>query len=383
MPSQGVVAVGQSGGPTAVINASLAGVVAAARRHGASVLGLRYGIQGALQDDVINLDHVDTDALRHTVSAALGSVRYKLKAEDYAAVVQAFKRHGVTTFAYIGGNDSMDTADQLARHARDSGLDLRVMGVPKTIDNDLPFTDHCPGYPSAARYIAALVRDVGLDCRAMRRIYLLEIMGRHAGWLAAASLAARDRPIAPPHLILLPEHTWSESRFLSAVDSTYRERGYCVIAVAEGFELPEGAANLGFVDAFGHPKLGGIGRQLADIIKARLHPPVEPVSEVLGYIQRASSLGRSQTDLDEAFAVGQRAIDAAMAGDTGKMVTIERQSTDPYRVSYGLVPLTDAANQTRPLDPAYLLPDRYDVPESFQEYIQPLIGPLPAPYRLY
>ncbi|HEV7213975.1 MAG TPA: diphosphate--fructose-6-phosphate 1-phosphotransferase [Chloroflexota bacterium] len=383
MAELGTVAVGQSGGPTAVINASLAGVVEAASEAGSAVLGLRYGIQGALHDDAIDLTNVDTAALAQTVSAGLGSVRYKLKPDDYDSIITAFERHKVRTFVYIGGNDSMDTANQLAMVAQQRGLPLQVMGVPKTIDNDLPFTDHCPGYPSAARYVAALVRDVGLDCRAMRRIYFLEIMGRHAGWLAAASRLARDRADAAPHLILLPEHTWDEQRFLSAVERAYRDYGHCVVAVAEGFQLPEGGANLGIVDAFGHIRLGGVGKQLAALTKERLKLPPEPITDILGYIQRASSLGRSDVDAAEARMVGRQAIDAAVNGESGKMVTIQRRSAMPYRAGYGLVPLIDAANQTRTLDAAYLLTDQYDVPDSFLSYLEPLAGPLAAPYRLY
>jgi len=317
------------------------------------------------------------------VSAGLGSVRYKLQPDDYDSIITAFDRHQVRTFVYIGGNDSMDTANQLATLARQRGLPLQVMGVPKTIDNDLPFTDHCPGYPSAARYVAALVRDVGLDCRAMRRIYVLEIMGRHAGWLAAASCLARDRADAAPHLILLPEHTWDEARFLAAVEHAYRSYGHCVVAVAEGFQLPEGGANLGIIDAFGHVRLGGIGKQLAELTKQRLELPPEPITDILGYIQRASSLGRSTVDAEEARMVGRHAIQAVLRGESGQMVTIQRTADAPYAARYGLVPLTDAANQTRTLDAQYLLPDQYDVPDNFLTYLEPLVGPLPAPYRLY
>jgi 6-phosphofructokinase len=383
MAGLGTVAVGQSGGPTAVINASLAGVIEAARIAGSTVLGLRYGIQGALHDDVLDLTNVDTAALSATVSAGLGSVRYKLQPEDYDRVITEFDRHDIRTFIYIGGNDSMDTANQLATVAQQRGLPLQVMGVPKTIDNDLPFTDHCPGYPSAARYVAALVRDVGLDCRAMRRIYFLEIMGRHAGWLAAASRLARDREDAAPHVILLPEHTWDEQRFVGAVEHAYTTYGHCVIAVAEGFQLPAGDANLGIVDAFGHVRLGGIGKQLAALTKDRLQLATEPITDILGYIQRASSLGRSEVDATEAQAVGRQAIQAVLAGESGKMVTIQRESERPYRAGYGLVPLTRAANETRTLDGRFLLADRYDVAESFLSYIQPLVGALPIPYRLY
>lgn len=383
MADLGTVAVGQSGGPTAVINASLAGVIEAARSAGAPVLGLRYGIQGALHDDTLDLSNADTAALAQTVSAGLGSVRYKLQPDDYDRIITAFDHHNVRAFVYIGGNDSMDTANQLATVAQQRGLPLQVMGAPKTIDNDLPFTDHCPGYPSAARYVAALVRDVGLDCRAMRRIYFLEIMGRHAGWLAAASRLARDRADAAPHVILLPEHTWDEDRFFSAVEHAYAGYGYCVVAVAEGFALPEGGADLGIVDAFGHVRLGGIGRRLAAMTQQRLNLATEPITDILGYIQRASSLGRSETDTTEAREVGRRAVQAMLAGESGKMVTIMRESDMPYRAGYGAVPLPDAANQTRALDARYIVPDRYDIAEEFLSYIQPLVGPLPTPYRLY
>jgi len=383
MVSLGTVAVGQSGGPTAVINASLAGVIDAARQTGSPVLGLRYGIQGALHHDIIDLSGADVSALRDTVSAALGSVRYKLKPEDYDGVLDAFRRHDVHSFIYIGGNDSMDTADQLAKLAEQRGLDLRVIGVPKTIDNDLPFTDHCPGFPSAARYVAALVRDVGLDARAMRRTYFLEIMGRHAGWLTAASRLARDRDDAAPHVILLPEHEWDGVRFMSAVEHAQRQYGHCVVAVAEGFELGGEAANLGTVDSFGHFKLGGVGHQLAGLTRQLLGLPAEPPCDVLGYAQRASSLGRSVTDVKEAFEVGRRAVEAAATGETGKMVTIVREGEQPYHAGYGFVPLTEAANRTRTLDERYFSPDHYDVEEGFLSYLQPLVGPLATPYRLY
>lgn len=383
MAGLGTVAVGQSGGPTAVINASLAGVIDAARQAGSSVVGLRYGIQGALSDDVLDLNTVDTTGLRDTVAAGLGSVRYKLKPEDYDRIITEFDAHEIRTFVYIGGNDSMDTADQLARVAEQRGLPLRVIGVPKTIDNDLPFTDHCPGYPSAARYVAALVRDVGLDCRAMRRIYILEIMGRHAGWLTAAGRLARDKSGAAPHLILLPEHRWDEDRFLAGVDNAYHAHGHCVVAVAEGFELPQGAVGTGMVDAFGHLKLGGVGKQLAGLTRERLKLSTEPPCDILGYVQRASSLARSAVDATEAYAVGQRAIQAAQDGDSGKMVIIQRQSDEPYRVDYGVVSLTEAANRTRTLDERFLVPGEYDVADAFLPYIVPLVGPLQAPYRLY
>ncbi len=383
MSDLGTIAVGQSGGPTAVINASLAGVIEGARAAGSKVLGLRYGIQGALANDVVDLSAVDTEALAHTVSAGLGSVRYKLNAEDYDQILAAFDAWRVQTFIYIGGNDSMDTADQLERVARQKNLPLRVMGVPKTIDNDLPFTDHCPGYPSAARYVAAVVRDVGLDARAMRRIYFLEIMGRHAGWLAAASRLARDIEGAAPHLIMLPEHSWDEYLFVSSIDEALSRYHHCIVAVAEGFELPEGGAHLGIVDPFGHVRLGGIARQLAELVKDRLDLPNVPNSDILGYIQRASSLSRSEVDLREAREVGRRAIEVAAEGQSGFMVTIDRISSYPYRVSYGLQSLNMIANETRKLDSTFLVPGRYDVADAFIDYAAPLVGELPKPYRLY
>ncbi|MCL4541542.1 MAG: diphosphate--fructose-6-phosphate 1-phosphotransferase [Chloroflexi bacterium] len=383
MSDLGTVAVGQSGGPTAVINASLAGVIEGARAAGSKVLGLRYGIQGALTSDIIDLSAVDTEALAHTVSAGLGSVRYKLKAEDYDQILKAFDAWNVRTFIYIGGNDSMDTADQLAQVACQRNLPLHVVGVPKTIDNDLPFTDHCPGYPSAARYVAAVVRDVGLDARAMRRIYFLEIMGRHAGWLAAASCLARDVEGAAPHLIMLPEHSWDEHLFVSSIDEALSRYHHCIVAVAEGFKLPEGDVHLGIIDPFGHVRLGGIARQLAELTKERLNLPNVPNSDILGYIQRASSLSRSEVDLQEAREVGRRAVEVAADGQSGFMVTIERLSSRPYRASYGLQRLDTIANETRKLDGAFLVSGRYDVAGEFIDYAAPLVGELPKSYRLY
>ncbi|MCL4545195.1 MAG: diphosphate--fructose-6-phosphate 1-phosphotransferase [Chloroflexi bacterium] len=383
MSDLGTVAVGQSGGPTAVINASLAGVIETARVAGSQVLGLRYGIQGALNDDVVDLTSVDTDALADTASAALGSIRYKVQPAEYDRIVCAFQERGIKTFIYIGGNDSMDTADQLARVAVQRGLPLHVLGVPKTIDNDLPFTDHCPGYPSAARYVAMVVRDVGLDARAMRRVYFLEIMGRHAGWLAAASRLARDEDGAAPHLIMLPEHDWDEDRFVSGVDHALKSFGHCIVAVAEGFELPEGSANLGIVDAFGHVRLGGIGRHLAEFIQQRLGLSSTPNSDILGYIQRAASFARSPIDVAEARQAGRDAVTAAQAGKSGYMVALQRRSSTPYSIDYGLQPLDTIANVTRTLDDHFIVRDRYDVADSFMDYIAPIAGPLVKPYRLY
>ncbi|MCL4507990.1 MAG: diphosphate--fructose-6-phosphate 1-phosphotransferase [Chloroflexi bacterium] len=383
MSDLGTVAVGQSGGPTAVINASLAGVIETARAAGSQVLGLRYGIQGALNDDVIDLTNVDTDALADTASAALGSIRYKVQPAEYDRIVYAFQERGIKTFIYIGGNDSMDTADQLARVAVQRGLPLQVLGVPKTIDNDLPFTDHCPGYPSAARYVAMVVRDVGLDARAMRRVYFLEIMGRHAGWLAAASRLARDEDGAAPHLIMLPEHDWDEDRFISGVDHALKLFGHCIVAVAEGFELPEGSANLGIVDAFGHVRLGGIGRHLAEFTQQRLGLSSTPNSDILGYIQRAASFARSSIDVAEARQAGREAVTAAQAGKSGYMVTLQRRSSAPYSINYGLQPLDTIANVTRALDDHFIVRDRYDVADAFMGYIAPIAGPLVKPYRLY
>jgi 6-phosphofructokinase 1 len=378
----GTVVVGQSGGPTAVINASLAGVIDASRLSGSHVIGLRNGIDGALRNQVIDLDEVDTKALARTSSAALGSVRYKVKPQDYDAILRMFQAHDVGLFCYIGGNDSMDTAARLAELAQERGLALKVMGVPKTIDNDLPHTDHCPGYPSAARYVVSAVRDIGLDCRAMRRVYVIEIMGREAGWLPAASIMARDATGAAPHIVLLREHVWDQAKLLAAVDEAYGKYGHCVIAAAEGFDIPQVATNSGVHDAFGHVRLSGVAAHLAAIIKAE-RPALDPVANVLGYMQRSSTLGRSDVDAEEAYQVGCKAVELASRGATSQMVTIERAVTSPYYATLGSVPLARVANMTRKLDPKYVLNDRYDIPESFLDYVAPLVGELPVPVRLY
>jgi len=391
---RGNLVVGQSGGPTAVINASLAGVVREALRHEAiaGILGMRHGIEGLLREDLVDLEQESAETierLRTTPSAALGSCRHKLSEADYERALQVLRAHGIRYFIYIGGNDSADTSHRLAHLAAQEGYDLRVMGVPKTVDNDLVETDHCPGHPSVARWLAVSVRDAGLDTAAIGvvdTVKVIETMGRDTGWITAATALARERPGDPPHLIYLPERPFVRETFLADVERVYKEHGHVVVTVAEGLRDERGeylsASRRDVdIDRFGHAQLGGVGAVLCDLIatelglKARVDKP--------GTIQRVSSLLASPVDVDEADRVGQEAVRQAVAGQSGFMVSIVRESDEPYRSALGLVPLERVANAVRPVPPEFIGPAGHDVTAAYLSYIRPLIGPpLPVYARL-
>jgi len=389
-PSQPALLVAQSGGPTPVMNASLAGVVEQASRSGISrVLGARFGIQGVLQGDLIHLEDQPTSiwsAIRHTPSAALGSCRRKLSAEDRRSALEVLIELNVRYFLYIGGNDSADTALALDQTAKQVGYDLKVISIPKTIDNDLPGTDHCPGYGSAARFIAQCTQDAGLDTEAMRLsdpIKLIEVMGRDAGWLvAAATLGKLDEGHAP-HLICVPERHLDVDAFLGAIESAYRRFGFVVAVVAETIRdlagMPLGSANeVLAADAFGHPNLGGaaatltalIGRELG--VKARFDKP--------GTIQRMSMALASAVDLDEAYAAGCQAVIYALEGQSGCMVGFTRPEGSPYRCEMKPVDLRLVANQQKILPPTFLESGPFSIGAAFQAYALPLIGAPINPY---
>ena len=394
-PLRGGLVVGQSGGPTAVINASLVGVVhaALASRAVGRVIGARFGVEGILSGDLVDLGREapeTLETLRRTPAAALGSNRYKLAADDPERILAALEALDVRYFVYIGGNDSADTAHRVALAAAERGYPLRAIHVPKTVDNDLPLTDHCPGYGSMARFVALALRDTGRDTEAMRRVdpvKLVELPGRNAGWVIAASALARRSEEDAPHLLFPPERRLSLDAFLDAIQRAYDRRGFVVAAVAEtirdeiGNPLGNAAGELGMLDAFGHPRLVGAAERLCREISGSLG--LKARWEKPGALARSSITCVSETDLAEAYLVGRRAVEAALAGETDRMVSLVRESSNPYRATTGLVPLGEVANAERLLPAEYLAADGGDVTPAFREYAEPLLGgPLPEYGRL-
>lgn len=383
---RGNLVVGQSGGPTAVINASLAGVIQEARRHEriTGIYGMRHGIEGLMREDLVDLGAVSADTverLKHTPSAALGSCRHKLSDDDYDRILQVLRARNIRHFLYIGGNDSADTSHRLARSAAREDYELRVIGIPKTVDNDLVETDHCPGHPSVARWLAVSVRDAGLDTEAIGvvdTVKVIETMGRDTGWITASTALARERPGDAPHLIYLPERPFRREQFLADVERVYRDRGHVVITVCEGLKDENGlyvsaATRAVDTDRFGHPQLGGVAAILCGLIadqigiKARFDKP--------GTIQRVSSVLASPVDVEEAHRVGQMAVTHAVRGETGFMVSIVREPGPAYRSTTGLVPLEHVANATKKVPAEFIAGAGNDVTPAYLDYIRPLIGP--------
>ena len=381
----GNVLVGQSGGPTSVINASVAGLIAEALNHECieEIYGTLNGVLGILQEDLIDLaseSQQQIRALKYTPGAALGTCRFKLKKQaDFDRVLEVFKAHNIRYFFYIGGNDSQDTADKISKLAQAQGYELRVIGVPKTIDNDLPGTDHCPGYASAIKYIATSVREVALDNEAMGQgdlVSIIEVMGRSAGWIAAgAALAKRkDHPQDPPHLIYLPEIPFDQAKCIEDVKRILKREKFCLIVVAEGLVDENGnyvAANAA-TDAFGHAQLGGAGDALAEIIGANVPGAKVRVAKP-GLLQRCAAHSASKTDADEAFMAGEAAVEAAIAGETDKMVTLLRGDKEAYSCETGLTPLSEVANSIKKLPREWINEDGTSMNFQFIRYAQPLI----------
>ncbi len=385
--------VGQSGGPTSVINASLAGIVAEALNHESieEIYGGLNGVLGILQEDIVDLaseSQQQIRALRHTPGAALGTCRYKLKKQqDFERVLEVFKAHNIRYFFYIGGNDSQDTADKISKLAQQQGYELRVIGVPKTIDNDLTGTDHCPGYGSVIKYLSTTIREMACDNEAMGQgdlVSIVEVMGRSAGWIAAGTALAkrRDHPHDPPHLILLPEVPFNQEKVLEDVKRVLKREKYCLIVVAEGLVDADGnyLAADSATDAFGHAKLGGAGEALGEIIEGGIPTAKVRVARP-GLIQRAAAHSASKTDVDEAFLAGQAAVKAAIAGETDKMVTLVRGETEHYTVETGLAPLSEIANGTKKLPREWINEDLVSMNFQFLRYAQPLIqGEVTVPH---
>jgi len=377
--------VAQSGGCTAVINSSLVGVVDEALAQGSvqEVYGARFGIRGALDASFVDLgrqSRATLDKVRRTPSAALGSARYRLSDAECARALDTLAAHGIGIFLFIGGNDSADTAHRLGTLAAERGQDLRVVAVPKTIDNDLPDTDHCPGYGSAARFLAQGVADGGRDAEAMRHwdpVKIVEVMGRDAGWLAAATtLGARDERDAP-HLVYVPERPFSLDAFLADVAATHARLGYCVAVVSETVRDVDGRPVGGLdastaVDAFGHPVIAGTAAALCGAIGAELG--LKARFDKPGTMQRMSMALVSEPDWEEAYMAGRAAVRAATEGRSGVMVMLQRDSGEPYRCTTGFTPVERVANRQRLLPSEFLHPTRPWVTDAFLAYARPLIG---------
>jgi ATP-dependent phosphofructokinase / diphosphate-dependent phosphofructokinase len=379
----------QSGGVTAVINASACGLIETARRHRGKIGKIyagRDGIIGALTEDMIDVSkesNATIKALRHTPGGAFGSARYKLAGIDknraqYERLIDIFRAHDIGYFFYNGGNDSMDTAQKVSEIAVQLGYPISCIGIPKTVDNDLPVTDCCPGFGSAAKYIAVSTREAALDVASMARtstkVFVLEVMGRHAGWMAAAGGLAAGSAGDAPHIILFPEIVFDREAFLAKVRLTVEKRGYCVIVVSEGVKDGSGKflAEAGTKDAFGHSQLGGVGPVVAQMTQQAFGFKFHWA--VADYLQRSARHIASKVDVDQAYAVGQAAVEFALQGKNAVMPIIVRKSSKPYRWAIGEAPLRAVANQEKKLPRNFISPDGFGITGRCRRYLLPLIG---------
>lgn len=387
----------QSGGVTAVINASACGVIETARKHTdkiGKVYAGRNGIIGALEEDLIDTS-LESDAaiaaLRHTPSGAFGSCRYKLKGfeqnrAEYERLIEVFKAHDIGYFFYNGGGDSQDTSNKVAQMAESMGYPITAIGIPKTVDNDLPITDNCPGFGSVAKYVAVSIREAGFDVASMAKtstkVFVMEVMGRHAGWIAAAGGLAAEKEGDSPHIILFPEVEFNEAAFLAKVDDCVKRFGYCAIVVSEGVKNAEGKfmSEAGGTDAFGHAQLGGVAPVIAQLVKDKLGYKYHWA--VADYLQRAARHIASKTDVDQAYALGQAAVEFALAGKNAIMPTVVRTSNDPYKWEIGEANLSDVANVEKMMPADYISEDGMFITEACRTYLQPLIeGEDYPPYK--
>jgi 6-phosphofructokinase 1 len=387
----------QSGGVTSVINASACGVIETARQHRdriGKVYAGRNGIIGALREELIDTSRESPStvrALRHTPAGAFGSCRYKLKSIDenraeYERLIEVFRAHDIGYFFYNGGGDSADTCLKVSQLSATLGYPVQAIHIPKTVDNDLPLTDNCPGFGSVAKYIAVSTREAALDvasmCETSTKVFILEAMGRHAGWIAAAGGLAAERAGDAPHIILFPEIAFDRERFLAKVRTTVQRRGYCVIVASEGAQYADGRflADAGTRDAFGHAQLGGVAPALAEMIRSELGYKYHWA--VADYLQRAARHIASATDVEQAYAVGRAAVELALAGRNAVMVTIERGNGARYRWSVGEAPLDRVANVEKKMPRRFITRDGFGITAAARDYLSPLIaGEDYPPYR--
>ncbi|WP_423821448.1 6-phosphofructokinase [Salinisphaera sp. SPP-AMP-43] len=379
----------QSGGVTAVINASAAGLIEAAREHDhaiGKVYAGRDGIVGALTEDLIDTSAEDAEtiaALKYTPAGAFGSARYKLKGlednrAEYERLIEVFKAHNIGYFFYNGGGDSADTCEKISHLSDQLGYPIQAIHIPKTMDNDLPHTDCSPGFGSVAKYTAVSIREAGYDlhsmCKTSTKVFILEVMGRHAGWTAAAGGLAAEAEGDAPHILLFPELAFDHDRFLAKVDDTVKRHGFCTIVASEGVEIGEAfmRGDGREADAFGHIQLGGVAPKIAELIKSQLGYKYHYA--IADYLMRAARHIASATDVEQAYAVGRAAVEYAVAGKSGVMVTIERESDDPYQWSTGEAPLTEVANVEKFMPRDFISEDGFHITDKARRYLKPLIA---------
>jgi 6-phosphofructokinase len=383
----------QSGGVTAVINATACAVIETARAAKVPVLAARNGIIGALREELIDTSkesRAAIAALRHTPGGAFGSCRYKLKslAENrahYERLIDVFRAHDIRGFLYNGGNDSADTALKISEISAELGFPINVIGVPKTVDNDLAVTDTCPGFGSVAKYTAVSVAEASLDvesmCESSTKVFIIEVMGRHAGWIAAAGGLAARKAGEPPHLILFPEIAFDETTFLVRVKATVERVGYCTVVASEGNKNRDGGflAEMGTRDSFGHTQLGGVAPFLANLVKQHLGYKYHWA--LPDYLQRSARHLASKTDAEQAYAVGKAAVEYALAGRNSVMPVIVRTSDAPYRWKIEAAALSKIANAEKKLPKGYISRDGYGITAAARQYLEPLIrGEAPPPF---
>ena len=378
----------QSGGVTAVINASACGVIETARKHKdriANVYAGRNGIIGALTEDMIDTNKESASAiaaLRHTPGGAFGSARYKLKGieqnrAEYERLIEVFRAHDIGYFFYNGGNDSMDTAHKVSQISKRMGFPVTCLGIPKTVDNDLPVTDNCPGFGSVAKYIAVSTQEAALDVASMAKtstkVFVLEVMGRHAGWIAAAGGLAGKTEADAPHIILFPEVPFRKREFVQRVKHCVKTYDYCVIVVSEGAAYKNGKflAEAGTRDAFGHAQLGGVAPVVANMVRESLGYKYHYA--VADYLQRSARHIASATDVKQAYAVGEAAVKFALQGKTAVMPVIKRVSDSPYRWKIEHAPLSRIANKEKMVPKRYITPDGFGITDACRRYLEPLI----------
>lgn len=378
----------QSGGVTAVINASACGVIETARKHRdriGKVYAGRNGIIGALREELIDTSKESKSAIHGlltTPSGAFGSCRHKLKSleenrAEYERLIEVFKAHNIGYFFYNGGGDSADTCLKVSRISESLGYPIQAIHVPKTIDNDLPLTDNCPGFGSVAKYIAISTREAALDvasmCDTSTKVFILEVMGRHAGWIAAAGGLAAQNEGDAPHIILFPEIAFNRKKFIASVKRAVKKNGYCVIVASEGAQYKDGTflSESGLKDAFGHSQLGGLAPLLAQMVKDETGYKYHWA--VADYLQRSARHIAAQTDVDQAYALGEAAVEYAIAGDNAVMPCIVRGKGKRYRWSIGKAPLADVANVEKMMPRDYITPDGFGITDLARDYLAPLI----------
>ncbi len=383
----------QSGGVTSVINATACGVIETARAHPehfSNVLAGKNGILGALNEELIDTFaecEENIAKLKYTPSGAFGSCRYKLKGleenrTEYEQLIKVFKAHNIGTFFYNGGGDSQDTSHKVELMSREMNYPLTCIGLPKTVDNDLPFTDNSPGFASVAKYVATSIMEAGLDVQSMAesstKVFIMEVMGRHAGWIAASAGLASNKATGAPHLILFPEITFEPEKFLAKVKETVEREGFCAIVVSEGVRDKAGKflSDTGLTDAFGHAQLGGVAQTIASLVKDKLQYKYHYA--ICDYLQRAARHIASKVDVEQAYELGRQAVLRAMQGKSGMMLTLERCNQTPYQWQIGEAPLEKVANVEKMMPREYISEDGFQITQACFDYLSPLIeGELP------